>query len=235
MLQAAAGSPAELEALLHRRAAGEPLERVVGWAEFCGLRIAVRGGVFIPRRRTEWLARQAVRLARPGSVVVDMCCGSGAIAAAIAATLAPQRCQLWAADLDPVAVECARHNLTGAGARVVQGDLFAALPSSLRAGIDVLVANVPYVPSRAIASLPAEARDYEPADALDGGPDGLDVFRRIATAGDEWLAPGGSLLTELTEAQLDAAVELLADRGLDAQVSRDDATEACVVIAARPA
>src|SRR5919198_868550 len=85
LLISAAGSPGELAAMVDRRIAGLPLEHVLGWAEFCGLRIAVDPEVFVPRRRTELLVRQAIALARPGAVVVDLCCGSGAVGAALAA------------------------------------------------------------------------------------------------------------------------------------------------------
>src|SRR5215468_1403614 len=125
LLMTAARTPAELEVMVGQRAAGRPLEQVLGWAEFCGLRIAVAPGVFVPRRRTEFLVRQAEALARPGAVVVDLCCGSGAVGAALAAAL--HRIELHAVDIDPVAVRCARHNLATAGARVYEGDLYQPL------------------------------------------------------------------------------------------------------------
>jgi release factor glutamine methyltransferase len=87
LLISAARTPAELDAMVARRTAGLPLEQVLGWAEFCGLRIAVAPGVFVPRRRTEFLVRQAAELARPGAVIVDLCCGAGAIGAALAAAV----------------------------------------------------------------------------------------------------------------------------------------------------
>ena len=109
LLRAAAGSPAELDALAARRVDGAPLEALLGWAEFCGLRIAVDPGVFVPRQRTAFLVAQAVRRAGPGAVVVDLCCGTGAIGAAIAA--AAPGVEVHAADVDPAAVACARRNL----------------------------------------------------------------------------------------------------------------------------
>lgn len=171
LLVAAAGaptSPAVLAVLVERRAAGEPLEQILGWAEFCGLRVAVEPGVFVPRRRTALLVREAAALAGPGAVVVDLCCGSGAVGAAL---LARHQVELYAADIDPTAV---RWNI-GARGRVLEGDLDGPLPPTLRGRVDVLVANAPYVPTRAIATMPAEARDHEPRTALDGGPDGLDI------------------------------------------------------------
>src|SRR5581483_7757862 len=122
------------EAMVGRRAAGEPLEQVLGWAEFCGLRIAVAPGVFVPRRRTEFLVRQAAARARPGAVIVDLCCGAGAIGAALAAAV--ERAEVHAADIDQAAARCARQNLPAG--RVYQGDLYEALPSGLRGRIAIL-------------------------------------------------------------------------------------------------
>ena len=178
LLMSAARTPAELDAMVGRRAAGLPLEQVVGWAEFCGLRIVLAPGVFVPRRRTEFLVRQAVALAPPGAVIVDLCCGAGAIGATLAAAV--DRAEVHAADLDPAAVRCARQNLPGG--HVYQGDLYAPLPAGLRGRVAVLAANVPYVPSEQIGFLPPEAREHEPRAALDGGADGLDVLRRVAAA-----------------------------------------------------
>ena len=109
--------------------------------------------------------------------------------------------ELHAADLDPAAVRCARRNVAAAGGRVYQGDLYAPLPKQLRGRVDVLVANAPYVPADAVALMPPEARLYEARVALDGGVDGLDVLRRVAAGAAEWLAPGGRLLVETSEAQ----------------------------------
>src|SRR5262245_29444624 len=109
LLVGAARSPADLAAMVDRRAAGLPIEYVVGWAEFAGLRVAVAPGVFVPRRRTEFLVDQAAALTRPGAVVVDLCCGSGAVGAALAAAV--EGIELHAADIDPAAVRCARRNL----------------------------------------------------------------------------------------------------------------------------
>jgi len=229
MIQASAASPAQALAMVERRLAGEPIEVVVGWAGFCGLRIALRPGVFVPRRRTELLAGQAAALAAPGMVVVDLCCGSGAIAAAIAESLLPHRCDLWAADVDPVATECAGRNLERYGARVVTGDLFAALPETLRARVDLLVGNVPYVPTAAIAALPAEARKHEPREALDGGADGLHVLRRMVSAAPDWLRPGGTLLSEVAAEQVAAAVAVMRRGGLQVGIAHDPDRDATVV------
>jgi release factor glutamine methyltransferase len=235
LLSSAAHHPAELAAMVDRRVAGLPLEHVVGWAEFCGLRIAVDPGVFVPRRRTEFLVRQATALRRPGRagpesrpVVVDLCCGSGALGVAVAAALDPV--ELHAADLDPAAVRCARRNVVPVGGQVYGGDLFEPLPATLRGRVDLLLANVPYVPTGQIGFLPAEARDYEARVALDGGADGLDVLRRVAEAASRWLAPGGSLLVETSTAQTPAAVAAMARGGLTPRVVTSAELDATVVI-----
>jgi release factor glutamine methyltransferase len=224
LLQAQAADPAELEALTARRVAGEPLEHVLGWAEFHGLRVAVGPGVFVPRRRTEFLVDLAAERTVPGAVVLDLCCGSGALGAALAA--ARPGIELVAADVDPAAVRCARRNLEPVGGRVFEGDLFAPLPSQLRGRVDVLLVNVPYVPTGEIALMPPEARLHEARVALDGGADGLDVLRRVAAQAGAWLAPGGVLLTETGEEQATLAVGVLTAVGFAAHVvtGEDDVT-----------
>jgi release factor glutamine methyltransferase len=228
LLACAARTPADLVAMVDRRAAGVPLEHVLGWAEFCGLRIAVDPGVFVPRRRTEFLVHQAAELTRPGAVVVDLCCGSGAVGAALVAIL--DRVELYAADIDLAAVRCAWRNVAAAGGRVYVGDLYEPLPATLRGRVDVLVANAPYVPTGAIGLLPPEARIHEPRVALDGGADGLDVLRRVIAAAPRWLAPGGCLLVETSERQAPQLVETFACSGLISRVAGSDERNATVVI-----
>jgi release factor glutamine methyltransferase len=229
LLMSTATTPADLVAMVDRRVAGQPLEHVLGWVRFHGLRIAVEPGVFVPRRRTEFLATQAIARCPTPAVVVDMCCGSGALGAAVAAAR-DGGIELYAVDVEPVAVRCARRNLASVGGRVYEGDLFAPLPADLRGRIDILVANVPYVPTEAVALLPPEARDHEPRVALDGGPDGLDVLRRVAAAAGQWLAPGGHLLVETSEGQAPHAVEAFADAGLAPEVASDQDLNATVVV-----
>ncbi len=245
VLIGAARTPADLSAMVDRRAAGLPLEQVIGWAEFCGLRIAVAPGVFVPRRRTEFLVRRAVALAArpprsagPGPapagalVVVDLCCGTGAVGAALAAALHPG--ELHASDIDPAAVACARRNLAAYGGHVYRGDLYAPLPAALRGRVGLLAANVPYIPTEQIGLLPAEARLHEPRVALDGGTDGLDVLRRVAAAAPEWLAPGGHLLTETSERQAAQAAEIMAGSGLAPEVASSAELSATVVTGTKP-
>lgn len=231
LILTAARTPHEAEAMTARRTAGLPLEHVVGWAEFHGLRIAVEPGVFVPRRRTEFLVDQALAAVPHASVVVDLCCGSGAVGAALAASLGPV--ELHAADIDATAVNCARRNLADFGGHTYVGDLFAALPGRLRGRIDILAANVPYVPSGEVPLLPAEARDHEPLTALDGGGDGLDVLRRVAAEAPYWLAPGGCLLVETSERQAPAAVEAFTRGGLTVRLAEEEELYAHVVVGAR--
>ncbi len=211
--------------MVDRRAAGLPLEQVLGWAEFCGLRIAVGPGVFVPRRRTEFLVQRAAALARPGDVIVDLCCGAGAIAAALAATV--DGAEVHAVDVDRAAVRCARQNVPG---YVYEGDLYEPLPGGLRGRVGILVANVPYVPTGEIGFLPPEARAHEPLTALDGGPDGLDVLRRVAAGAPGWLAPGGHLLIETSGRQAPRAAAGFAGCGLTPRVASSADLDATVVI-----
>ncbi len=245
LLLATAGDGTSLAAMVGLRVDGLPLQHVLGWAEFCGIRVTVAPGVFVPRVRTELLVREAAALVRaaalvhqaaalaaghliPGAVVLDLCCGAGAIGAAVAATAGP--IDLYAADIDPAAVACARVNLEPLGAKVFQGDLFEPLPGYLRGKVDVLVTNVPYVPTAELDLLPPEARCYEPRTALDGGADGLDVLRRVAVPAPEWLAGSGHLLVETSQRQAPVAVGVLESAGFTARVAYDEDLDATVVI-----
>lgn len=222
-----ASTEGSLEELVERRVAGEPLEYVVGWVDFAGTRVALDPGVFIPRQRTSYLVELAAAVVPPAGVVVDLCCGSGALGLALA--LQHPGIELHAADLDPVAVACARRNLGPIGATVHQGDLDAPLPERLRGRVDVLLANVPYVPSSAIALMPPESRDHEPRDTVDGGADGLGVVRRLAALAPRWLAPGGTVLVETGADQAGQAAEAFASAGLTPTAHQDEERGATVV------
>lgn len=238
LLVAEARDADALAAMTARRVAGEPLEQVVGWAQFRGLRVGVEPGVFVPRARTGLLVREAVRVlaarAGTGGVVVDLCCGTGAVGLAVA--VEHPGVALWAVDLDPAAVACARRNaaaLGPAGATVLLGDLDAPLPDVLAGRVDVLVANAPYVPTAEIAHMPTEARDHEPRSALDGGADGVDLHRRVAAAAPRWLAPGGHLLIETSVRQAGATAAACEGQGLAVRVVHDDDLDGTVVVATR--
>ena len=222
-----ASSPAELMAWAARRMAGEPLEYVVGWAAFAGVRVAVDPGVFVPRRRSELVV--AVALREPADVVLDLCCGSAAFGAALAWHW--PAAQVHAADSDPTAVACARRNLPPE--RVHQGDLYAALPVELEGRLDLVVANAPYVPTDAIATMPREARDHEHRVALDGGVDGLEVVRRVVDSAPAWLRPGGRLVIETGRNQADHVAAAFSAAGLSPSVERDDEIGGTVVLGRR--
>lgn len=257
LLAERADDDAHLEALVARRVAGEPLEHVLGYVDFHGLRVAVDPGVFVPRQRTTLLVDEAVALGRevtggvptrlsdgapdgaPGGtpvVVVDLCCGAGALGLATAAGLGgADAVALHASDVDPAAVACAGRNVAAVDGTAHEGDLFDPLPAALRGRVDLLLANVPYVPTAEISLLPREARDHEAHVALDGGGDGLDVLRRVAAEAPRWLAPGGHLLTESGERQAAGAVGVLEGAGLRARVVRDEEIGATIVVGTLPA
>jgi release factor glutamine methyltransferase len=224
LLLETARDAAELEAMVQRRVDGLPLEHVLGWVQFAGERYTISPGVFVPRPRTEFLVDHVAALAPSGSVILDLCCGCGAVGAAIARLSGAT--ELHSSDSDPVAVDCAAHNVEN----VYEGDLFTALPDTLQGRVDVLVVIAPYVPTEAIALLPHEARDFEPLATLDGGADGLDVLRRVLLSAREWLSPRGFLATEVSEGQVEVLVTLVAAAGLEPRVIRDDELDATVVL-----
>ena len=238
LLAEAAEDGVALERMAAARAEGVPLEQVVGWADFCGLRISVAPTVFVPRRRTGLLVRLALEVLRPGGppgdlpadIVVDLGCGTGAIAAALLA--AEPGLDLWAVDLDPTAVTCARRNLPPE--RVLEGDLYTPLPTRLRGRVDLVAANAPYVPTDAIATMPPEARDHEARIALDGGRDGLDVQRRVIAEAPGWLAPGGRLLVETSVRQAGGTAAAMRAAGLVAEVRHDQDLEGTVAVGRSP-
>jgi release factor glutamine methyltransferase len=238
-LTQAAGSIGELRSLLERRASGEPLEYVVGWAGFYGLRVPVRHGVFIPRRRSEFLAECAVQAARAAAgrtlgdarrvKVLDMCCGSGAIGLAVAANV--PGVDLLACDNSPAAVECARGNLATVSGRVYAGNMFDPIPRTELHDLDVIVANTPHVPTDEIRRLPAEARLHEPVSALDGGRDGTSVQRALLDSAAEWLKPSGLVLIE-TEGELAAqTARIAAGNGYGVEIRESPELNAAVVLA----
>ncbi len=229
LLLSAAETAEDLERMVRERVDGRPLEYVVGWAWFCGLKIFVEPGVFVPRVRTAFLVEQAQRRLAPYMVMVDLCCGSGAVGAALLA-VAPDAA-LYAVDIDPAAVGCARRNL-GAD-RVWEGDLYDALPAELAGRVNLIVANAPYVPHQAVPQLPREARLHEARIALDGGADGLDVLRRVAEGAKSWLAAGGHLLVEASAAQGPKVADCFAQEGLSPAIAYSEALEATVVVGRR--
>ena len=214
--EASAGDEARLNELASRRCAGEPLHQVVGWAQFADIRVSLRPGVFVPRPRTEALVAHALRrCTQAAPIVVDLCCGSGALGIAFAAGC--PAATLHATDIDEAALACARENV-GARGDVHGGDLFDALPADLRGRIDVLLANVPYVPTTQLELMPVDARAHERRITLDGGDDGLDVLRRVAAGASAWLAPGGFVACVTEADTVEEAKQLVIDEELDAHI-----------------
>ena len=222
-----------------RRAAGEPLQYVTGEMPFRHLVVCVKPGVLIPRPETEVLVDEAIGAILPAvergqsPTVVDLCTGSGCVALSIAQEVPVSR--VWATDVSPQACEVARQNAErlGLGERVtvVEGDLFVGLPSELRGEIDLVVANPPYVPSADLEHLPKEVGGFEPRLALDGGPDGLSIARRIWDDARGWLAPGGTIALELDEGRVSSAGKEIVEWYPEVRIARDLAGRERVLVA----
>jgi release factor glutamine methyltransferase len=180
-----------IEDLIDRRLRGEPLAWITGSVDFCGIRVNIDSGVFVPRPHTQALAARAVSLLPDAGIAVDLCTGSGAVAAVLGS--ARPRATVLAVDIDPIAVACARRNDVDA----VAGDLDEPLPSSFRGRVDVMTAVVPYVPTDELRLLPRDVLAHEPRRALDGGPEGTVLLRRAAEAAARLLRVGGNVLLEI--------------------------------------
>ncbi len=225
------GDDFAIEAAVAERESGVPLEQILGWAEFAGLKIGLLPGVFVPRRRTELVSRWGAELAPQGGTVVDLCCGSGAVAAAIA----HQRPDLTviASDVDPVAYATAFRNLEPYGADAYLSDMDASLPRTLRRAVDVVTACPPYVPTLQIAMMPPEARDHEPHSALDGGETGVELQASVFEAAMRLLGPGGHCVVETSDHLADETLAAAEAAGLAARTEEDDELGAVVVVARR--
>jgi len=207
LLARADGDRALLGRLVERRLKGEPIAWIIGATTFCGQRVLVEPGVYVPRWQTEPLARRAVERLPIAGVAVDVCTGSGAVAAVLAT--ARPTAHVIATELDDVAVACARAN----GVDVHQGDLLDPLPDDLLGRVDVVVAVVPYVPTPALPFLQRDTFTFETGLSYDGGPDGTDLLRRVAADARRYLRPGGALLLELGGDQADQLGEELTRLG----------------------
>lgn len=227
VLREAAQGGRSLSSMVDERVGGVPLEHVVGWVDFAGVRVPIDRGVFVPRPRSEFLVDIAAGLLRPGQRLLDLCCGSGALAVAVGSRVPVD---VLATDNDSRAVANARRALAPWGGEVYEGDLFEALPEYVRSAVDVVVVVAPYVPRDAIDLLPHEARDFEPRGALDGGGDGLDVLRRVAAQVDAWLRPGGWILAEIAEEQAPVLAAVFESRGMRTAVHERDGA---IVLSAR--
>jgi release factor glutamine methyltransferase len=229
LLEASSKGVGPIEQLIARRLRGEPLAWITGSVRFCGILVLVDPGVFVPRPHTEALARRAIALLPEDGVAVDLCTGSGAIAAVLGT--ARPRATVMATDADPVAVACARRN----GVRVQLGDLDEPLSPSLSGQVDVITAVVPYVPTEELHLLPRDVLANEPRAALDGGTRGTSVLLRTAEAAGRWLRPGGTVLLELGGDQAGEVSTTLTEVGLsEIRVHRDDDGQDRAIEARRP-
>jgi release factor glutamine methyltransferase len=217
LVRAAADGSRALEDLVARRLRGEPLAWITGFVHFCGLRVEVDPGVYVPRPHTEALAYRAASLLPPAGIGVDLCTGSGAVAAVLSA--GAREATVLGTDVDPAAVSCARRN----GVRALLGSLDEPLPRSIRGRVDVMTAVVPYVPAEELHLLPRDVLAHEPRRALDGGPGGITFLQQVARLSAGWLAPGGSVLLELGGDQADPIAGTMEGAGLsDIRVHRDE-------------
>ena len=206
-----------IDTLVARRLEGEPLAWITGSVTFCGIRVRVDPGVFVPRPHTEALARRAIEMLPSDGIAVDLCTGSGAVAAVLGS--AHPRAVVVGTDIDPVAVACARRN----GIRAFEGDLDGPLPPELRGRVDLLTAVVPYVPTEELPFLPRDVRAHEPRHALDGGPRGTTGLVRAAEVAARWLRPGGTALLELGGDQAAEMTATMRDLGFtDIRVHADE-------------
>jgi release factor glutamine methyltransferase len=239
-----------LRAAVARRAAREPLQLIIGTTSFRGIELACRPGVFIPRPETEVVAGVAIEAAVAAPTdsprIVDVCTGTGAIAAAVAVEVAGAA--VIATDRDPAAVALARENVRrirvgaagirgladGSDVEVVQGELLSGIDPDLRGHLDVLVANPPYLPEADRGSWEPEVADHDPTSALVGGVDGHEIVDALLGLAVDWLAPGGAVVIEIDERRGPAAAEVARREGLvDVEVVADLAGVARCVIARR--
>ena len=228
LLEAAEGAGA-IDDLVGRRLNGEPLAWIAGWAWFCDVRVLVDPGVFVPRPHTEALARRAVELLPDEGTAVDLCTGSGAVAAVL--HRAHPDAAVLATDIDPTAVANARRN----GIDALLGDLDDPIPLEVRGRVDVVTAVVPYVPAEELHLLPRDVLEHEPRRALDGGPNGTAILERAAEAAARLLRPGGSLLLELGGDQAEEMGNVLEARGLtEIRVLHDEDGRDRAIEASRP-
>jgi release factor glutamine methyltransferase len=223
--------------MVRRREGGEPVALIRGFTEFFGLRLAVRPGVFTPRFSSELMALEAIKRlrARPTPTAVDVACGGGAVALAVASKL--PAALVHGVDIAPAAVRLSRENARRLGlhnARFAAGDMLAPLSPKLRGQVDVITIHPPYVSRSQVRTLPREIREYEPPESLsDRSSDGLGLVRRLAPEAWEWLRPGGWLMVEVAPDLARPVSRLLLREGYEGVASKRDSVGATRVIVAR--
>jgi len=226
--------------LVRRRAQGEPLQQILGETEFYSRVFKVEPGVFIPRPETERLVEEAVTLVAPpdrrllAPVAVEIGCGTGIIGISLA--LDVPRLNVYATDVNPAAIQLTKHNAHTLGAdprvHVLQGSRFDPLPAQLKGQVDLVVSNPPYIRAADIPGLAIEVSGHDPAEALDGGQDGLVFYRAIASKLGDWLRPGGHVAVEIGDDQGQDVEDIFSASGLeDIRVIRDYADRDRVVTA----
>ena len=226
--------------LVRRRAQGEPLQKILGETEFYSRVFKVEPGVFIPRPETERLVEEAVTLVAPpdrrllAPVAVEIGCGTGIIGISLA--LDVPRLNVYATDVNPAAIQLTKHNAHTLGAEprvhVLQGNRFDPLPDHLKGQVDLVVSNPPYIRAADIPGLAIEVSGHDPAEALDGGQDGLVFYRALASKLGDWLRPGGHVAVEIGDDQGQDVEDIFSASGLeDIRVIRDYADRDRVVTA----
>ena len=208
----------EYEIAVQKRAEHIPLQYIIGEQEFMGLRFKVNSNVLIPRQDTETLVEQVLKIVKPGMKVLDLCTGSGCVLISVLKN-APELTGMGS-DISKAALLVAKENakLHEVDAGWVRSDLFDNITETF----DVIMANPPYIPTGEILSLMPEVRDFEPENALDGGADGLDFYRKIAGQVKDYLNPGGYVYMEIGYDQGEAVSELMRNAGFtEVEVIKD--------------
>lgn len=208
----------EYEIAVQKRAEHIPLQYIIGEQEFMELRFKVNSNVLIPRQDTETLVEQVLKIVKPGMKVLDLCTGSGCVLISVLKN-APELTGMGS-DISKTALLVAKENakLHEVDAEWVRSDLFDNITETF----DVIMANPPYIPTGEILSLMPEVRDFEPENALDGGADGLDFYRKIAGQVKDYLNPGGYVYMEIGYDQGEAVSELMRNAGFtEVEVIKD--------------
>lgn len=236
-------TPTELDQfreLIKRRAQHEPLQHLIGSACFCGLELAVNRNALIPRPETELLAEvgwQFLNAQTPAASplkALDFGTGGGCLAIALAVKSPAAR--VHAIDISEEALALARENAARhkVGDRVLffAGDGFAALPEKIR--FDLIISNPPYIPGAEIPALQPEVRDHDPRLALDGGPDGLDFYRRLAREAAPYLKPAGRIALEFGDGQADSLRQIFSQQNWIVEEVKPDYNQRLRILVARP-